>query len=208
MSVSYSHSSDEQLMAAYVNGNLTAFETLYARHESVLLRFIQRILGHSMHAQVEEVYQDVWIRIINAREKYTPPNQGGALWKTWAFAIAHNTAVDRIRAQSKFITVEPVHENEGDPMEWIQSSLQQTHYSSEDAAFWKAAGHQLLQCIETLPNEQRAVFLLHHEQDHSIEEMSEQLNVPFETLKSRLRYAMQKLRKCMRHYLKEIGGAR
>lgn len=207
MSVSYSHYSDEQLMTTYVSGNLTAFETLYARHESALLRFIQRTLGQSMLAQAEEVYQDVWIRIINARDRYMTPEQGGASWKTWAFTIAHNTAVDRIRSQSKMIAIEPVNEDDTDPMEWIQATLQQTHYSSEDAAFWRAAGSRLLECIDGLPGEQRAVFLLHHEQDHSIEEMSEQLNVPFETLKSRLRYAMQKLRKCMRHYLKEIGGA-
>lgn len=206
MSTSFNHLSDEQLMMAYVDGNNASFEILYLRHESAMLSFIRRTLGQTLSAQAEEVYQDVWLRIINARTAYVSPEDGGASWKTWAFTIAHNAAVDRCRAQNKYISIEPADEHD-DPMEWIQATLNMTHPSAEDSTFWQAAGAQLLECIESLPAEQRAAFLLHHEEDNSIETMAQTLNTPFETIKSRLRYAMQKLRKCMQAYLTEIGGA-
>ncbi|MGL4668548.1 MAG: sigma-70 family RNA polymerase sigma factor [Saezia sp.] len=206
MSNSFNHLSDEQLMMAYADGNNAAFETLYLRHESAMLSFIRRTLGQALSSYAEEVYQDVWLRIITFRNGYIPPKEGGASWKTWAFTIAHNAAIDRVRTQSKFVTIEPVDDND-DPMEWIQASLDMTHPSAEDKAFWQAAGAQLLECLESLPTEQRAAFLLHHQEDSSLEAMAQLLETPFETVKSRLRYAMLKLRKCMHAYLKEFGGA-
>jgi RNA polymerase sigma-70 factor (ECF subfamily) len=86
-------------------------------------------------------------------------------------------------------------------LEWLQASLELYHYSAEDTAFWRAAGRQLLQCLEGLPALQRAVFLLHHEDGATLEELAQSLELGFETVKSRLRYALQKLRGCMQAYL-------
>ena len=206
MSISHQHFSDEELMIAYVCGNSAAFDTLYTRHESAMLRFIRRILGSALVSQAEEVFQDVWMRIIANRAGFLPPDQGGASWKTWAYTIAHHAAIDRFRSQNKYVTIE-TEENTGDPMEWIQATLGMTAHSSEDTAYWRAAGSQLLKCIDDLPPVQRSAFLLHHENDASIEEMAQSLSLPFETVKSRLRYAMQKLRHCMQRYLHELGGS-
>lgn len=207
MPASHNPFSDEELMIAYTCGNAAAFDTLYTRHESAMLRFIRRVLGTALNAQAEEVFQDVWMRIIAAKDRYAPPEQSGASWKTWAYAIAHHACIDRLRSQKKYILIEK-DTDEYDPMEWIQTTLGMTHRSSEDEAFWKAAGAKLLECVEDLPDTQRAAFLLHHDgEQNSIEELAQALSMPFETVKSRLRYAMQKLRNCMRHYLDELGRA-
>lgn len=207
MSVLHDNLSNEELMIAYVCGNSAAFETLYMRNESAMLRFIRRVLGPAMNAQAEEVFQDVWMRIISARQSYKPPQEQGAAWRTWAFAIAHNACIDRLRVQKRFVHIEVDDDEAGDPMEWIQARLDMTHPSSEDESYWKAAGQQLLKCLEGLPEDQRAAFLMHHEEDNSVEELAQELDLPFETVKSRLRYAMKKLRNCMQHYLSEMGGA-
>ena len=52
-----------------------------------------------------------------------------------------------------------------------------------------------------LPPAQRAVFLLHHEDGLPVDELAQALELGFETAKSRLRYAMSKLRTCMGAYL-------
>jgi RNA polymerase sigma-70 factor (ECF subfamily) len=65
----------------------------------------------------------------------------------------------------------------------------------------------LLQCLEALPAAQRAVFLLHHEDGATLEELAQALELGFETVKSRLRYALQKLRDCMQGYLQTGGMA-
>lgn len=189
---------DEELMLAYARGEAAAFETLYARHEGALLRFVRRLLGTSLAAQADEVFQDTWMRIIAARASFSPQ---GAAWRTWAFTIAHNVAMDRLRASGREVSVSSADEGGEVRLDWIAAQLDMTHPSSEDLAFWRAAGQQLLHCLEALPDAQRAAFLLHHEDGASVEELARHLGLRFETVKSRLRYALSRLRGCMRQYL-------
>ncbi|WP_028603668.1 sigma-70 family RNA polymerase sigma factor [Ottowia thiooxydans] len=189
---------DDELMLAYAQGDTPAFDALYARHESALLRFVRRLLGHGLAAQAEEVFQDTWMRIIAAREKYAA--RGDASWRTWAFTIAHNAAMDRLRVSGREKPLE-LPDDADDSMEWLQAALDLNHPSTEDVAFWRAAGQQLLDCLDALPAVQRAAFLLHHEDGTSVEDLAHRLALPFETAKSRLRYALQKLRGCMQAYL-------
>jgi len=188
---------DEELMQAYARGDLAAFDELYARHEGPLYRFVRRVLGASLAAQADEVFQETWVRIVAARDSFAPQ---GAAWRTWAFTIAHNVAVDRLRTGGREVVLEGGDEGD-DPLEWIAATLDMSHPSSEDEAFWRAAGKQLLHCLDELPEAQRAAFLLHHEDGASVEDLAQRLGLPFETAKSRLRYALRKLRGCMKHYL-------
>lgn len=195
---------DEDLMLAYAQGDTLAFDVLYARHEAALYRFVRRLLGASLSAQADEVFQDAWMRIVAARTSFRPQ---GAAWRTWAFTIAHNAAMDRLRVSGREVPLE--HEDgDGDPLEWLAAQLGRTAPSSEDQAFWRAAGAQLLHCLDALPPAQRAAFLLHHEDGASVEDLAQRLSLPFETAKSRLRYALQKLRGCMGEYLAPLEAAR
>ncbi len=190
--------SDDELMLAYARGDADAFEQLYGRHEGPMLRFVRRLLGTALAAQAEEVFQDTWMRIIAAREKYVARDD--ASWRTWAFTIAHHAAMDRLRTSGREKPLE-LADDADDPMEWLQAAVDMSHPSSEDVAFWRAAGQQLLECLDALPVAQRAAFLLHHEEGASVEDLARRLALPFETAKSRLRYALQKLRACMQAYL-------
>lgn len=195
---------DEDLMLAYAAGDASAFDALYARHEAGLYRFVRRLLGAPLSAQADEVFQDAWLRIVSARASFRPQ---GAAWRTWAFTIAHNAAMDRLRVAGREVKVEG--EEDGDePLDWLMAQAGQLAPSSEDQAFWRAAGAQLLHCLDALPHDQRAAFLLHHEDGASVEDLAQRLALPFETAKSRLRYALRKLRGCMGAYLPEVEGVR
>lgn len=192
---------DDQLMLAYARGDAQAFDLLYARHESALFRFVRRLLGAPLAAQADEVFQDTWLRIIAARERYAPQ---GAAWRTWAFTIAHNAAMDRLRAGGREVGLDAMNgsgDDTTDPLDWLQEAIDAAHPSAEDEAFWRAAGQQLLHCLDELPALQRAAFLLHHEDGATVDDLAHRLGLNFETAKSRLRYALQKLRGCMQHYL-------
>lgn len=189
---------DEQLMLAYAGGDAAAFDLLYARHEGALFRFVRRLLGQALAAQADEVFQDTWLRIVAARASFAPQ---GAAWRTWAFTIAHNAAMDRLRVSGREVVLDEPGDGGQDPLEWLQAQLDLSHPSSEDTSHWRAAGRQLLHCLDELPDAQRAAFLLHHEDGASVEDLAQRLGLQFETAKSRLRYALQKLRGCMRHYL-------
>lgn len=206
---------DEALMQGYAAGKQSCFETLYGRHEKSMLRFIARTLGRSHQHYAEEVFQETWLRIVRARSSFVPQ---GAQWRTWAFTIAYNAAIDWLRSDQRSPQTTALANAHSDDQEWGLSpdeaafqlsdealSLQQTG-SVEEQAFWRAAGKRLLHCLDELPADQRAAFVLKHEDERSMDELAEQLGIAFEALRSRLRYATQKLKQCMGSYLQALEG--
>lgn len=196
--------SDEQLMRAYLVGDAAAFGVLYARHEAPLFRFVRRVLGSALVAHSDEVFQDCWLRIIQAGSSYA---ESSGRWKTWAYTIAHHLCLDRLRLSGREISMDTLTRDDNDTPDWLQPTLVADQPGPADQAHWRAAGQQLLQCLDALPAAQRAAFLLHHEDGHSIEDMAHALGLSFETAKSRLRYALQKLRGCMQVYLQSWSPA-
>ncbi len=204
---------DDQLMLAYASGDATAFDILYARHEGALFRFVRRLLGARLAAQADEVFQDTWLRIVTARDSFSPQ---GATWRTWAFTIAHNLAMDRLRVSGREVALDAGgHGDDDEPphlpslergVQAADGAADAAHPSAEELAFWRAAGRRLLACLDELPAEQRAAFLLHHEDGLTVDAMAAQLALGFETVKSRLRYGLQKLRACMARYLVALEG--
>ena len=203
---------DDQLMLAYAGGDTGAFDVLYARHEGALFRFVRRLLGIRLAAEVDEVFQETWVRIITARDSFSPQ---GAAWRTWAFTIAHNLAMDRLRASGRQMVMH-VHDDDDEGLDAVQrvsgrllngqgQPVDAAHPSAEDEAFWRSAGKRLLACLNELPDDQRAAFLLHHEDGFAVEAMAAALGVGFETVRSRLRYGLKKLRGCMERYLAVLG---
>ncbi len=196
---------DDELMRAFAGGDAAAFESLYARHQAALYRFVRRLLGSSAATQADEVFQDTWLRAIQARHSWQPQ---GAAWRTWLFTLAHHRAVDCLRKTGREISMESDQDLapwEPDAQPWAGWPAAQS--SAEDLAFWRAAGQRLLDCLDGLPLAQKTVFLLHHEDGLSVDELARALELGFETAKTRLRYAMSKLRSCMGAYLpQKVAG--
>lgn len=192
---------DEDLMRKFCAGDSKAFHTLYMRHEKPLYRYLRRVLGVGLVAQVDEVFQDSWMRLVDARDSWQP--RDGVVFKTWLYTLAHHRAVDILRKSGREVSADEGwldDDSEAAWQLWPASSAEQP----EQQAFWRKAGQQLLHCLEGLPAMQRAAFLLHHDDGLSLDEMSQVLNAEFETVKSRLRYALSKLRLCMGAHLQPI----
>ncbi len=189
-------------MRAFAGGDSRAFEQLYERHRTALYRFVRRVLGTALSAQTDEVFQDTWMRVIGARERWQPQ---GASFRTWLFTLAHHRAVDLLRQSGREVSIDANADAHAEP--WQPDSDAWAGWpdaGSADAseqAFWRAAGERLLACLEELPVAQKTVFLLHHDDGLPLEELARALELGFETAKSRLRYAMIKLRVCMGAYL-------
>lgn len=194
---------DDTLMRAWVQGDARAFERLYRRHEGALYRFVRRLLGSAAGTQADEVFQDTWARVIQARERWAPQ---GAAFRTWLFTLAHHRAVDCLRKSGRELSVDdegPGDDDDRDPWaRWPEAAAAGgAGIDPAEQAFWRAAGRRLLDCLDALPLAQRSVFLLHHEDGLALDELARALGVGFETAKSRLRYAMAKLRGCMAAHL-------
>ena len=192
---------DEDLMQQFCVGDSHAFHSLYARHEKPLYRYVRRVLGTGLLAQVDEVFQDTWMKLVDARDSWQPRNN--ASFKTWLYTLAHHRAVDILRKSGREISADEGWDDEEENawQQWPAATAEQP----EQKAFWNKAGQQLLHCLDGLPALQRAAFLLHHEDGLSLEEMTQVLNAEFETVKSRLRYALSKLRTCMGAHLQPLA---
>jgi len=200
---------DDALMAAYAAGDAAAFEALYSRHQLALYRFIRRLLGPALAAQTDEVFQDTWLRVVHARERWQPQ---GASFRTWLYTLAHHRVIDVWRRSGREVSLqaddaaswEP-DAAEGPPWQhWPAPASAAPH--ADELVFWRRAGERLLQCLDELPLPQRSTFLLHHDDGLPLVDVARALEVGFETAKTRLRYAMSKLRTCMGAYLPALQG--
>lgn len=199
---------DDALMSAYARGDASAFDALYARHRASLYRFVRRLLGAANAAMVDEVYQDTWLRVVHARERWAPQ---GATFRTWLFTIAQHRSIDVLRRSGREVSMHDG-DDDGAPFEpaatpWQAWPEGATGVAHDDSLFWRRAGAKLLDCLAELPLTQKAVFLMHHEDGETLDGIARSLGVGFETAKSRLRYAMSKLRTCMGAYLEPMRAA-
>ena len=173
---------DESLMLAYAAGEAGAFDRLYHRHRDRLYRFLYRQLNAD--PVVDELFQDVWSRVIRARSTF----QTGAAFVTWLYSIARNRLTDHYRASAR---TRDFQESEEVEATMAQESPREPHEVIVNAEL----AQRLKELIGDLPPPQREAFLLKEETGLSLQHIAEVTGVDRETVKSRLRYAMNKLRK-------------
>ena len=176
---------DEQLMLAYREGDAGAFEELYRRHKGALYRFVLRSIRE--RALAEELYQEIWMRVIEARGRYQPQ----AKFSTWLYTIAHNRIVDHWRKRG--LSVVSLDDADDPPAEAAASPASNPLRQLE--------GREKLQrfarALEALPPAQREAFLLHEEAGMSVAEIARATGANEEAAKSRLRYALSKLKEAV-----------
>ena len=174
---------DAQLMLAYARGEMRAFETLYSRHRAALYRYLMRQARDGEIAN--DLFQEVWSRVVVNRARYEPR----AKFRTFLFTLAHNCFIDhcrRARVRPAGLGIEDADAADLLPAD---EAARPDHalVRNEDTLRYRAA-------LAALPAEQRDVYLLHEESDLSLEEIARVTGVGAETAKSRLRYAVNKLK--------------
>jgi RNA polymerase sigma-70 factor, ECF subfamily len=179
--------SDEALMLAYGAGRAAAFDVLYARHKGGVYRYLLRHCSNAGLA--DELFQDVWMNAIRARATYVPT----AKFSTWLYTLAHHRIVDHWRAsgQARFVSIDDADDDAGAMVESIPGSAAQEPAARAETAELRA---QLDAALRALPPDQRDAFLLQYEAGLSLAEIAALTGVGIETVKSRLRYAVNKLR--------------
>jgi RNA polymerase sigma factor (sigma-70 family) len=172
--------SDEDLMLRYGKGDVRAFEMLYRRHRLPLYRFLLRQGGDA--AAAEELFQGIWMRVVNSRGRYDVR----AKFTAWVYAVAHNRLMDFFRARAPFLDREE--------SESALEDLPAREIAAELRLDRGRAAERLLAALAALPDAQREAFLLQQEGELSLEEIAAMTGVSGETAKGRLRHAVAKLR--------------
>ena len=174
---------DEELMLRYRSGDTSAFEELYARHRGGLFRYILRQVG--FRAAADEVFQEVWMRIIAARARYRVE----ARFATFLYRVAHNCVMDHFRRKPALHLI-----SFEDEQEQVLQAPAPASEQPERILQRRQSAQTLLRALALLPDEQRNAFLLHEEGGLSLAEIADVTGVGKETAKSRLRYALSRLR--------------
>lgn len=184
---------DEQLMLAYREGDAGAFEELYRRHKGRLFRFVLRSIRD--RAIAEELYQEIWMRVIEARGRYevhpAPRACQSTKFTTWLFTIAHHRLVDHWRKRG--LTLVALDEEGAAQAEPAATADYEPHRQLEA----KQGLARFARALEALPPAQREAFLLHEEAGMSVAEIARATGTGEEAAKSRLRYALSKLKEAM-----------
>ncbi len=181
--------SDEALLAAYAAGQADAFATLYARHERPVFRFLRRSLGSD--ALAEDLLQEIWLAVIRNAATFEPR----ARFTTWLYGIARNRLIDHWRARRETVSLDDAANDPIDgPAALIDTLAADPIDQPEVRALSRAQARAFVTAVEQLPALQREAFLLHAEGGLTVEEVAQLTGVGHETAKSRLRYAMSRLR--------------
>lgn len=188
MQLDYQNVPDAELMKAYKNGDLHAFDTILARHQSGVYNFLYRFLGNRQN--VEEAFQEVFIRVIRSADSYTPQ----AKFSTWLYTIARNYCIDLSR-KGRFRKTISMEENfrdgEGFP---LKERLADGNADPEHNANAINLAEKLETALENINPDQKEVFLMRERLGLPFEEIADIVSASVNTIKSRMRYALMALR--------------
>jgi len=175
-------------MLSYARGEAAAFDALYARHKGGVYRYLLRHCGNAGTA--DELFQDIWMNVIRVRATYAP----SAKFATWLYTLAHHRIVDHWRAQGQAALLS-IDDDDDDAARSAAEALPGARSDEPEArAANRQLGASLQAALAALPPAQRDAFLLQQESGLSLAEIATLQGVGVETVKSRLRYAVARLR--------------
>jgi len=172
----FKNQTDEELVACIINGQAEAFDELYKRYNKRLLYYFYRMLGNNQDL-AQDFLQDIFFKLINKPGLYNPERK----FSTWIFSVAHNMCKNEYRSKEVRKIL-------------VKSENPDTY--SEHVAEVKDSEHLIAMVfreLESFDSNHRTAFLLKYREGFSIEEISETLELPVGTIKSRLFYTRKKL---------------
>lgn len=182
-------------MVRYQRGDREAFAELVRRHKTPIYNFVLRQVRQTNTA--EDVTQDVFMRVVQSASEF----KHEARFSTWAYTIARNLCVDHLRKQSHRrhpSLDQPITAN-GEESRPLLESVADAHPRASverSAAAGEMAG-RIVEAVERLPEEQREVFLLRELGNLPFKEIADITGVGENTVKSRMRYALDRLQEAL-----------
>ncbi|MCB1215651.1 MAG: sigma-70 family RNA polymerase sigma factor [Deltaproteobacteria bacterium] len=187
-------------MLDYKRGKVQAFEILMKRYQNSLYNFIFRFMGKGEIS--EEVFQEVFIKLHRAAESYTPKGK----FSTWLFTIARNQCVDTLRRQKvrKALSLDSPLGHEEDASR-LGDTIADESFNQDELASAKEVHALVEEGLSRLNEDQREVFWLRQREGFKFEEIAEMTGVSVNTVKSRMRYALEGLKRSLkRHHFEEL----
>ena len=193
--ISREEASDEVLMMKFQSGDRAAFAVLVRRHKTAIYNFILRQVR--VPPAAEDLAQDVFVKIVQNAADF----KHEARFTTWAYAIARNVCIDHLRKMSLRRHPSLDHSDSGEgPTLGERTADSRPGASVDRTAIGAELGVRITRAVEELPPEQREVFLLREIGHVPFKDIAQMTGVPENTVKSRMRYALERLQEALEEY--------
>ncbi|MBW2735087.1 MAG: RNA polymerase sigma factor [Deltaproteobacteria bacterium] len=193
---------DEALMLAYRQGEAEAFNVLLRRHQRPIFNFLMRHLGDRTMA--EDLLQEVFLRLIKGAASY----KREAKFTTWLYTIARNLCIDNARRAKhrRAASLEQPIGKTDDGSRTLKDVVADKGPGVDRQVTSHRLQQRIVQAVDSLSDEQREVFLMREQLNIPFKEIAEIVGVSDNTVKSRMRYALEHLRKMLEDY-RELAQA-
>ncbi len=184
---------DAELVGAYLGGNSAAFAEIYRRYKSKILLMVRGFIFNPEKS--EEVFQEVFLKAVERLPSY----DGSGSFKSWLYTLCRNHCIDRLRGQARRPEVPESQfmNDDGENFSPIAraSSLEAM---ADESAYRQELAKGIELALKKLPEEQRETFMLKENGGLTFEEIAELMDVSINTVKSRMRYALEGLRRTLK----------
>ncbi len=188
--------SDEELVRRFNEGDAAAFDVVLRRYQRPLFNFILRSVRESDRA--EELLQDVFLKVIQRSSEF----QGNSKFSTWLYTIARNLCIDTSRKMvfRRHRSLDaPVRGDEAEGATLLDRVASATPEADREV-IGQDLQVRIAAAVDDLPEEQREVFLMRELQNMAFKEIADVVGVPENTVKSRMRYALERLQRALAEY--------
>jgi RNA polymerase sigma-70 factor (ECF subfamily) len=187
---------DETLMLRYQQGDRAAFAQLVRRHQMPLYNFALRQLR--VPPVAEDVVQETFVRVVQNAAEF----KHEARFTTWVYTITRNLCIDQLRKRAlrKHPSLDEARAGEDGDGPTLGEQTADPRASVEREATGTELKERIARAVDTLPDEQREVFLMREIANLPFKEIAEITNVPENTVKSRMRYALERLQEALAEY--------
>ena len=179
--------SDEEVVARVLAGETGMFEIIMRRHNQRLYRVARAILRND--GEAEDVMQDAYVRAYEHLDQFA----GRAKFSTWLTRIAVHEALRRQRCGNRYQELEPMSEQEGDPMDRFASAAPNPEQQASNSEIRRL----LEEAVEKLPDAYRTIFVLRDVEEMSTTDTADVLEISEDNVKVRLHRARALLRKSL-----------
>ena len=186
---------DDELIAAYLQGRQEAFEVLFQRYKNGIFFVVRNYFPNKERA--EEVFQEVFLKLLERLHHF----DGSGSFRGWFFTLCRNHCIDRLRQQARRPETPDSQwsNDEGDAQATPVGRAADESMPADERAYDLELAAQLETAIEKLPDEQRETFLMKERGGLTFEEIAKMTGVSINTVKSRMRYALESLRRSLRN---------
>lgn len=194
--------SDGELLRRFNEGDADAFATLVHRYERPLYNFILRSVRRRERA--DELLQDVFLKVVQRSQDF----KGNSKFSTWLYTIARNLCIDHSRKMvfRRHQSLDaPGHSETSAAGPTLLDRTAADGPEPDRAALTTDLRRRISEAVEELPEEQKDVFLMRQIQGLAFKDIADIVGVPENTVKSRMRYALERLQRALADYAEYVG---